>query len=101
MAYDYKKFNTGAGWTFKHVRETYSATPGGNFRKKPDEIETETVSGTFYVNFVQSIPFFNNRYYSETCRAAWNYTAAGYIPVRITTSKAGHKKYIDTFQPIL
>jgi hypothetical protein len=100
MTYNYKKFDTGRGWRFERTRETYTATAGGNFRKRPDAIETETVNGNFYINFVQSIPWFNNSYFGETCRATWNYTPAGYIPVRIVTSKKGYMKYVDTFKPI-
>ena len=100
MAYNYTKFNTGRGWNFERVRETYGVTAGGNFRKKPDTIETETVTGDFYINFVQSIPYFNYPCYGESCRASWNYTPAGYIPVRIVSSKKGYMKYIDTFKPI-
>ncbi len=101
MGFDYNKFNAGAGWKFERIRETYTATPGGGFRKKPDEITTEIVDGAFYINFIRAIPFFNNQYYGETCRAAWNYTPAGYIPTRVITSKKGYKKHIDTFNPIL
>jgi hypothetical protein len=100
VSYNYTKFNTGRGWRFERTRETYTATESGNFRKKPDKIESETVNGDFYINFVQSIPWFNNRYFGETCRATWNYTPAGYIPTRIVTSKNGSKKYVDTFKPV-
>ena len=100
MGYNYSNFSSGSGWRFERVRETYTATAGGNFRKKPDDITTEIVEGRVYVNFVRSIPWFNNRYYGESCRATWNYTPAGYIPVRIVTSKAGYMKYVDTFKPI-
>ncbi len=100
MSYNYNNFNRCSGWRFEHVRETYTATAGGNFRKKPDTVKTEIVDGGFYNNFVQSIPWFNNRYLGESCRAAWNYTRAGYIPDRIVTSKKGYKKYVDTFKPI-
>ena len=100
MSYDYTKFNTGSGWRFERTRETYTATAGGNFRKKPVEIETETVDGAHYINFVQSIPFFNSPHWGESCRATWNYTPAGYIPTRIVTSKKGYMKYVDTFKPV-
>lgn len=101
MSYNYTKFNAGRGWRFEKIRETYTATASGSFRKKPDEIETKIVDGDFYINFVQSIPWFNNSRYGETCRATWDYTAAGYIPVRIVTSKKGYKKYVDIFKPIV
>lgn len=100
MSYNYTKFNTGRGWRFERTRETYTATASGNFRKKPDAIETETVDGNFYINFVNSIPYYNHVYYGESCRASWNYTPAGYIPTRIVTSKKGYMKYVDTFKPI-
>lgn len=100
MTYDYTKFNTGRGWRFERIHETYTATAGGNFRKKPDETTTEIVTSDFYIKFVQSVPWFNNPYFGETCRVAWNYTPAGYIPTRIVTSKKGHMKYVDTFKPI-
>lgn len=100
MAYNYRKFEIGRGWRFERTRETYTATASGNFRKKPDQIETEIVTGDFYINCVQSIPWFNNSYFGETCRATWNYTPAGYIPVRIVSSKKGYMKYVDTFKPI-
>ena len=99
MSYNYAKFAGGYG-KFEHIRETYTATAGGYFRKKPDAIETETVDHAFYINFVQSIPWFNNRYTGESCRAEWNYTQRGYIPVRIVTSKKGYKKFVDIFEPI-
>lgn len=100
MSYNYRNFNTGSGWRFEHIRETYTTTAGGNFRKKPDEIETKTVDGNFYINFVRSIPWFNNPHFGESCRATWNYTPAGYIPVRIVSSKNGYMKYVDIFKPI-
>lgn len=100
MSYNYTKFNTGRGWRFERTRETYTATAGGNFRKKPDTITTEIVDGDFYINFVQSVSWFNNPYRGETCRATWNYTAAGYIPTRVVTSKKGYMKHVDTFNPI-
>lgn len=100
MSYNYRNFNTGSGWRFEHIRETYTTTPGGNFRKKPDQIETKTVDGRFYINFVQSIPWFNNPHFGESCRATWSYTPAGYIPVRIVSSKSGYMKYVDIFKPI-
>ena len=100
MAYNYTKFETGRGWRFEHTRETYAATPGGYFKKTPARSETTVVTGDFYINFVQSIPWFNCLYYGESCRASWNYTPAGYIPTRIVTSKRGHMKYVDTFKPI-
>lgn len=100
MSYDYKKFNAGRGWRFERTRETYTTTASGNFKKKPDEIKTEIVDGAFYVNFIQSIPFFNWPCYGETCRASWEYTPAGYIPARIVSSKKGYMKYVDTFKPI-
>lgn len=100
MSYDYTKFDTGSGRRFEHVRETYTATAGGNFRKKPDKTTTELVDGRFYVNFIKSIPAFNCPYYGESCRATWNYTPAGYIPTRIVTSKKGYMKHVDTFKPI-
>ena len=100
MAYNYRKFETGRGWRFEHTRETYGVTAGGNFSKKPARIEKTIVTGDFYVNFVQSIPWFNHSHLGETCRATWGYTPAGYIPVRIVSSKKGYMKYIDTFRPI-
>lgn len=101
MSYDYTKFNTGSGWRYNHTRETYSATRGGNFKRKPDIITTGIVTGDFYINFITAIPFFNDRYNGECCRATWNYTPAGYIPTRVTTSKKGYTKYIDIFTPIV
>ena len=100
MSYNYAAFNGGRGYTYRHTREEYSTTPGGNFRSKPDSITTKTVDGNFFVNFVQAIPFFNHPSYGESCRASWNYTCAGYLPVRIVTSKRGYKKFVDTFTPI-
>lgn len=101
MSYNYTKFDTGRGWCFEHTRETYTVTASGHFKKKPDETKKKTVNGDFYINFVRSVSWFNNPYYGETCRATWNYTAAGYIPVRIVSSKKGYMKYVDTFKPIV
>lgn len=75
-----------------HIRERYSSTPAGNYKRKPDKTEIEIVSTEFYNNFVQAIPFFKSR-------AFYSYTPAGYIPTRITTvSPDRYTKYVDKFE---
>lgn len=81
----------------EHTKKVFSSTPGGNFRSRPYKEYTETVTPLFYQNFVQSIPFFNG-FGGGSCRAYSNYTAAGYIPTKITTISPDRKtKNVDTF----
>ena len=64
----------------------FSRTESGkSWRKNPDTITRRVVSPKFYENYVQSIPFFRNWGDGASCRAQYNYTMAGLIPVRIMT----------------
>lgn len=99
MSYNYSEFDFSGGYKcrIERVKKIYDTTPGGNFRKKPYETKTEFVDCDFYLNFVRSCDFFNGLF-GGTCRASWNYTAAGYIPTRITTINPGRtEKHVDTF----
>lgn len=67
-----------------------------SFPKKASKVdEAEVVDSRIYTNFVQSIPFFNS---FGRCRAEWEYTKAGYLPVKITSiSPDGCTKHVDYF----
>ena len=83
--------------TIEHVKSVYGITASGNFKRKPDTIERETVSGEFYENFIRSVTFFNG-FCGGTCRAYKAYTAAGYIPVKVVTVNPGKtEKHVDIF----
>lgn len=79
-----------------HTKEVYTRTASGkSWKKKPDEVTTEIITAQCYTNYITSVPFFNNLGY---CRAAYNYTEAGYIPVSTTNiSPDGMEKHIDKF----
>lgn len=82
-------------------RETFVLTDSGKtWKAKPIKTETEKVSCEFYTNCVQSIPFFNHFFghREATCKATWNYTVFGYIPVKIVTYNPGKtEKRVMTF----
>ena len=94
---DYRNFKfTSTLYTIKHTRKTYERTNSGKgWKTKPTEEKQKTVTPEFYTNFVTSIPFFNRL---GTCRAGWNYTTAGYLPVTITSINPDRTtKHIDMF----
>lgn len=99
MSYNYNNFTfNGYNARIEHTKKIYDTTASGNFRKKPYETTTEIVDREFYINFVRSVSFFNG-FFGGTCKAFWNYTSAGYIPVKITTINPGRtEKYIDEFR---
>ena len=101
MTYNYNRFQFAHRMNkylvIEHTKKIYDTTNSGNFRKRPHEQYTERVTGAFYENFVKSCSFFNG-FMGGTCKAYWGYTAAGYIPTRITTINPDRtEKYIDTF----
>jgi hypothetical protein len=80
-------------------QKEYSRTDSGkSWRSKPDTVTRSVHDGQWYENYVRSVPWFNNRYYGESCRCDWNYTQAGFIPTRCVTSKAGYKKIVYEFR---
>ena len=81
------------------TKKTFSRTVSGkNWKNKPDTITTEKVNGRYYQNYVRSIPFFNNFGGQSSCRASWNYTKKGYIPVTVSTvSPDGLTKIVTDF----
>ena len=91
---DYRRFTfTDDRFTITHTRTTYEKN-GKSWRRTAAE-EPQEVSPKYYENFVTSIPFFNSL---GRCRAEFNYTAAGYIPIKITSiNPDGTKKHIDEF----
>ena len=93
----YRQFNfTNDRFIITHTRKHYERTATGkSWKATPTEEKTERVTAQHYTNYVTSIPFFNNL---GTCRAVHNYTAAGYLPVTITSiSPDKNEKYIDSF----
>lgn len=99
MAYNYNNFTFDLySGQIEHTKKVYDTTENGNFRKKPYETTTEIVDREFYINFVRSVSFFNG-FLGGTCRAFWNCTRAGYVPVKITSINPGRtEKYIDEFK---
>ena len=91
---DYKKFIfTDTRHTITHTRTKYEKR--GKTWSRTEADAPEQVAPKYYENFVTSIPFFNNL---GKCRAEFNYTSAGYIPVKITSiSPDGNEKIIDEF----
>ena len=77
---------------------TYSRTESGkHWRENPDETKTERISGLFYFNCCDSVPFFKSLGGSERCE--WGYTIAGYLITRITSiSPDRAKKVVRTFR---
>lgn len=98
MSYKYNSFVfSDNSFRIEHTKMIYGTTPAGNFKSKPHKTIIETVSPEFYTNFVKSVSFFNG-FCGGTCRAYWSYTAAGYIPARITTINPDRtEKHVDTF----
>ena len=89
MNYKNFEFHHG-GAVVVHTRETYHATCHG-WSVKPDRVTAETVTETFYNNFVTATPFFNSR-------VKWAYTDAGRLPVELVTISPDNSiKYIDKF----
>ena len=81
----------------EHVKNVYSITENGNFKRKPDTVERETVTGEFYENFIRSVSFFNG-FCGGSCRAYKGHTVAGYIPVKVVTVNPSRtEKHIDIF----
>lgn len=83
-----------------HVHECYTTTKSGAFKRTPDTVKSETITGREYQNFVTSIPFFAGFWGDRRgyCRTECGYTYAGYIPIKITTITPWRdKKYIDRF----
>ena len=80
--------------------EKYSRTNSGkSWKYQPDNVTVENVSADYYQNYIQSIPFFANFGGFASCRAYRNYTAAGYIPVKVVTvSYDGKTKVIARFE---
>ena len=75
----------GDNFVIPFTKETYNRTASGrSWKKAPEAVERETISTEFYNNYVSSIPFFA-AFPGASCRAAWGYTYAGYIPVRVTS----------------
>ena len=96
----YSKFNfSDNNFVITFTKKSYSLTGSGHYWKNvPDSIESETVTPEFYRNYIQSIPFFANFGGRASCRAYRNYTAAGYIPVKVVTvSYDGCKKIVAEF----
>lgn len=89
----YENFSISGKWLVLRTHEVYHRTESGkSWRKKPYSVDTEIFTDLNYDWFIQSIPFFNSRAY-------WNYTKAGYIPTRITTTSPNRaEKHIDYFQ---
>ncbi len=90
------------GYNCKILKETqvYTRTASGkSWKSRPETVESETVDREHYINYVESIPFFNNWGNGASCRAVWNYTAAGYIPVKVTTvSPYQEEKHVTRFR---
>lgn len=98
MSYNYK------GFSFNHSRlvlcekREYSRTESGkSWKSKPDSVKHSVENGQWFENFVRSVPWFNNRYYGESCRCEWGYTKAGFVPLQCVTSKTGYKKIVYEF----
>jgi hypothetical protein len=91
---NYRTFNftdTRVNITLTKSRYTRTAS-GKSWKSKPDEHTTETITTQFYSNCVTAVPFFGDR-------VQFNYTPAGYIPVRITsTSPDNSTKIIYEFK---
>lgn len=75
-----------------YTRETYHKSKSGKtWQAKPTVITSDIVSPEFYSNYINSRYFFNSR-------VQYNYTPAGYLPVKLTTvSPFEPIKYIDSF----
>lgn len=96
---NYKNFDfTANGWKITHKRAVFFKTSSGkSWKSKPEYERAEIVTNDVYNNFVKSVDFFNG-FCGGTCRASWNYTPAGYLPVNIATvSPDRTEKIIDTF----
>lgn len=82
----------------KKVEKYLRTESGKSWKSKPESVETEVVSAEHYINYVESVPFFNNFGYGASCRAYNGYTCAGYIPVKITSiSPMRETKLVATF----
>lgn len=93
----YRNFSfTSTAFIITHTRKTFARTASGkSWKSKPEKEYSETVKPEYYTNYVTSIPFFNNL---GTCRAQHRYTAAGYLPVVITSVSPDRTiKHIDSF----
>lgn len=96
----FKNFSIGGEWAITRECATYSRTASGKgWKNKPDKVTRETVDAEFYNRFVRAIDFFDNFHeFGGYCRAAYGYTFAGYIPVKVVTvSPQQEKKRVDTF----
>lgn len=83
--YEKFQFNDERFAIIKTVTKYTRTASGKSWKSKPEYVEEEIVSADHYTNYIQSIPFFNNYGYSAYCRAEHNYTAAGYLPTKVTS----------------
>lgn len=92
----YENFSfTNKNVTIIHVRKEWNKTESGKSWRRVLGEKSEVVTPEFYTNFVRSIPFFNSL---GTCRAQYNYTVAGYLPIIITSISPDKSiKYQDCF----
>lgn len=97
MSKDLRKFVfSNPDYIITHTKEVYTRTSSGrSWKKKPDKVKTEIIPAAYYTNYITSVPFFNNLGY---CRASYNYTSAGYLPVSTTNiSPDKTEKHLDRF----
>lgn len=86
MSYNYSAFHFGyESFAITCTKKEYTRTASGkSWKKNPDRVTIESVDNVFYTNYVAAIPFFA-KWGNGSCRARWNYTLAGYLPVDIVT----------------
>ena len=82
----------GAGYTITMTENRYTLGGRKGFPKKPQESITETITARQYACYITSIGFFKDR-------VTKGYTAAGYIPTKLTcTSPDGTLKIERLFK---
>lgn len=89
----YESFSVSGDYLVLRTVEMYHKTASGkSWQKKPYAVDREVFKTKNYERFIQSIPYFNSRAY-------WNYTVAGYIPVKVTTVSPDREiKQVDSFR---
>ena len=98
--FNYEKFDFSRGnIVITKTARYYAATASGKgFKSAPEKETVETVTDKHYTYYIQSVPFFNKFGNGASCRATWDYTLAGYIPVKVVTVSPGREtKVVVTF----